>query len=111
MLFQAWIRDLLCDAVSRNRAHVIARMSPTDLRSLCEQDLSPSIDAILAYCENVKNPKAASSHKFSRQPSLINQKQRQPKRRKTIMSLTAEERDAVVNELKRIGATLNLSDD
>jgi Spy/CpxP family protein refolding chaperone len=27
------------------------------------------------------------------------------------MSLTAEERDAVVSELKRIGATLNLSDE
>lgn len=61
MVFQVWIRDLLCDAVSRNMAHVVARMSPTDLRSLYEEDVNPAIDAILAHYEGRRRPKPARS--------------------------------------------------
>src|ERR1700751_1636081 len=49
MFFELWLRDLLCDAVSRNMAHVVARVSPAVLRSLCERGVSPTVEAVFAH--------------------------------------------------------------
>jgi hypothetical protein len=59
MLFQLWLRELLCDAVSRNMAHVVARLSPPVLRSLCEQGVSPTVDAIIAHYQAPPSLKVA----------------------------------------------------
>jgi hypothetical protein len=59
MPFQVWLRDLLCDAVSRNLSHVVAGLSPHVLRSLCEEGVSPTIEAIVAHCEGLRRSKAA----------------------------------------------------
>ena len=59
MPFQLWLRDLLCDAVSRNMPHVVARLNPHDLRLLCEDGVSPTVEAILARCEGLTGSKAA----------------------------------------------------
>jgi len=59
MPFQLWLRDLLCDAVSRNLSHVVALLSPHVLRSLCEQGVSPTIESILEHCGELKSSQAA----------------------------------------------------
>jgi len=59
MLFQLWLGDLLCDAVSKNMAHVVALVSRSVLRSLCEQGISPTAEAIFAHYEAQQNREAA----------------------------------------------------
>jgi len=46
--FQLWIRQLLSDATSRNKAHVVADLDPHALRTLYDQGTPPSIEGLIA---------------------------------------------------------------
>jgi hypothetical protein len=48
MTFQVWLRELLADAIARNRAHIVALLGPSDLRQLYVEGAPPSIDAIFS---------------------------------------------------------------
>jgi hypothetical protein len=48
-MLQLWLSELLCEAIAMNMAHVVARLSPPVLGSLCEQGMTPTIEAILAH--------------------------------------------------------------
>ena len=48
MDFQLWIRQLLSDAVSRNKAHVVAEISPHVLKMLYEQGAPPLAEEVIA---------------------------------------------------------------
>jgi len=46
MDFQLWIRQLLSDAASRNKAYVVAELGPHTLRMLYEQGAPPSVEGL-----------------------------------------------------------------
>jgi hypothetical protein len=54
MTFQVWLRELLADAIARNRAHIVALLGPSDLRQLYLEGAPPSIDAIFSSGNSVE---------------------------------------------------------
>ena len=51
MSFQVWLRQLLCDAISANKAYIVARLSPHALRNLYDQGISPTVEAIAHHSD------------------------------------------------------------
>lgn len=44
--FQVWIRALLSDATLRNKAHIVARLTPGTLRRFYERGVPPTVEGI-----------------------------------------------------------------
>jgi len=58
MLFQIWLRNLLHDAISKNRPDVIAQLNSQGLRVLFQQGVGPTIENVVAY-QTQRDQKAA----------------------------------------------------
>jgi len=57
MDFQLWVRELLSDAASRNKAQVVAELAPHTLRTLYDQGVPPTVEGLTIKTASEQSPR------------------------------------------------------